>query len=136
MLQCLPECAFYWEHNMVVALICEPLCQTKIWNLQFITERIVYLSPKTKIKFTILYCRLIQSTSASLFSLSKMFEALMSLWMILLGQSWWRYCNPFATPTATLNLIFHSKHSEPEMLNVTSISHVRHQPLTLLLVHW
>lgn len=91
---------------------------------------------KTKIKFTILYCRLIQSTSASLFSLSKMFEALMSLWMILLGQSWWRYCNPFATPTATLNLIFHSKHSEPEMLNVTSISHVRHQPLTLLLVHW
>lgn len=34
---------------------------------------------KTKIKFTILYCRLIQSTSASLFWLSKIFEALMSL---------------------------------------------------------
>lgn len=59
-------------------------------------------------------------TSASSSLLSNMFEALMSLWMILLGQSWWRYCKPLATPTATLNLIFHAKHSEPEMLsNVT-----------------
>lgn len=126
LLQCQPECAFYWENDMVSPLIWEPFCQSKIWNLQFMTVWIGCLSRKQKIKLTILYCKtLIQNTSASSSLFSNMFEALMSLWMILLGQSWWRYFNPFATPTATLNLFFHSRHSEPETFNVTFISLVK-----------
>lgn len=86
-------------------------------------------------QFYIVARLMIQSTSASSLSLSNMFEALMSLWMILLGQSWWRYCNPLATPTATLNLIFHSKHSEPEILNVTFVSQIKIRTLSLFLTY-